>query len=133
MGFRCICDPNFTGSTCSQNINPCSSNPCKEDYTCMNTANGEYMCICIQGVTCPVSFRNFLLSDMLEAKQAKLIASPCSMNTCQNDGICEIVDNDKFACVCKFGYIGKNFFVKRIWRDLQKIEHDTRTLLSVIF
>ena len=107
MGFRCVCDPNYTGSTCSQNINPCSSNPCKEDYTCINSPNGEFMCICIQGVTCPVSFRNYLLSKSPD-NQTKLTNSPCLINTCQNDGMCEIIDNENFACICKFGYIGNS-------------------------
>ena len=108
MGFKCVCDPNYTGSTCTQNINPCASNPCMEGYTCINNPNSEYICICIQGVTCPISFRNLQLTTKSQNTQALLTTSPCSINTCHNDGICEIIDNESYACVCKFGYIGQH-------------------------
>ena len=111
MGFKCNCRTGYTGTTCLTNLNPCSSSPCRPDHTCINSASGGYLCICIQGVSCPISFSS-LLSSIAPINKYKNLnyltvsTSPCSVNTCRNDGICEIKGLDDFICNCKFGYVG---------------------------
>ena len=48
-GVTCICDPGWTGTDCSTDINECDGNPCENGGTC---ADGENMFTC----TCPAAW-----------------------------------------------------------------------------
>lgn len=47
---RCICATGYTGQYCQSPLNPCSSNPCQLNGTCLLTSNSSYQCICANGV-----------------------------------------------------------------------------------
>lgn len=41
----CVCTKGYTGLDCSQDVNECTSNPCKNDGVCVNTM-GSFHCNC---------------------------------------------------------------------------------------
>lgn len=106
-GFKCNCLPNHTGETCEFNLNSCASNPCPNDQVCMNN-EFSYVCLCIKGFSCQTPFSS-LLSSLAPHNSARMIRKfPCSIDTCQNDGVCQTTDGaDDFVCKCKFGYTGE--------------------------
>ncbi|CAF5138147.1 unnamed protein product, partial [Rotaria sp. Silwood1] len=44
----CQCPPNFTGLRCEQEVDFCSSNPCKTNGRCLSDKSG-YRCQCYEG------------------------------------------------------------------------------------
>jgi hypothetical protein len=130
-GFVCECLHNYSGPTCSYNLNSCASNPCSKDQICLNN-DDSYVCVCIQGISCPnspslaplqrranqkltinqnkkFSYLNpFNNSTSTTLPQIKNIDYLCKIGTCINDGICQISPKtNDFFCKCKFGYIGR--------------------------
>ncbi len=105
-GFKCNCMPNHTGETCEFNLNSCASNPCPNDQICMNN-EFSYVCVCIKGFSCQTPFSS-LLSSLAPRNSARMIRKfVCTVDTCQNDGVCETNGEDDYVCKCKFGYTGK--------------------------
>ncbi|XP_043916230.1 cubilin-like [Protopterus annectens] len=51
-GYICVCDPGWTGTNCTENINECASNPCQNGGTCIDGING-YTCTCTSTWTGP--------------------------------------------------------------------------------
>uniref|UniRef100_A0A8D2IQV5 Cubilin n=1 Tax=Varanus komodoensis TaxID=61221 RepID=A0A8D2IQV5_VARKO len=51
-GYTCVCDPGWTGATCMENIDECSSNPCQHGGSCADGVNG-YSCECTSSWTGP--------------------------------------------------------------------------------
>ncbi|KAJ6666703.1 hypothetical protein lerEdw1_020427 [Lerista edwardsae] len=51
-GYNCLCDPGWTGSNCTENIDECVSNPCQHGGTCVDGVNG-YNCECTNTWTGP--------------------------------------------------------------------------------
>ncbi|XP_078391727.1 cubilin [Cetorhinus maximus] len=51
-GYECICDPGWTNTNCTQNINECASNPCQNGGTCTDGVN-SYSCTCTADWTGP--------------------------------------------------------------------------------
>ncbi|XP_076146859.1 cubilin [Alosa pseudoharengus] len=51
-GYRCDCDPGWSGTNCDQNVNECASNPCQNGGTCTDGING-YTCTCTNQWTGP--------------------------------------------------------------------------------
>ncbi|XP_053120680.1 cubilin [Hemicordylus capensis] len=44
-GYNCVCDPGWTGTNCTENMDECSSNPCQHGGSCIDGVNG-YFCEC---------------------------------------------------------------------------------------
>ncbi len=120
-GFVCECLENFKGPTCLYNLNSCASNPCSKDQICLNNRD-TYVCVCIQGISCPNSFGAMSMAPLyrrapkikINYQYARVNNNTnylCKFGTCKNDGICQITsdnnNNQGFVCKCKFGYIGK--------------------------
>ncbi|KAL4217705.1 Basement membrane-specific heparan sulfate proteoglycan core protein [Mactra antiquata] len=119
----CTCEPGYTGTTCSEVLDHCSSLPCVRG-TCLNGTQG-FECICPPGFT------------GVHCESINYCATtPCRHGTCSNmaDGYvcncspgytgtqCEAVDHcssspcvrgrctnrqTEFDCSCPAGYIGK--------------------------
>lgn len=46
--FTCMCVDGYTGNTCAEDIDECSSNPCVNSGECENLIN-SYQCKCLNG------------------------------------------------------------------------------------
>ncbi|XP_010877825.2 LOW QUALITY PROTEIN: protein delta homolog 1 [Esox lucius] len=93
--WQCICEEGWTGSLCDQDANRCSSQPCAENSTCIQTDQGGFLCFCPPGYT---------------GDSCQLRKGPCQANgsPCQNGGTCD--DASGLAaypsCACPLGYAG---------------------------
>ncbi|KAM6900418.1 cubilin [Xenentodon cancila] len=52
-GYFCNCNPGWQGLHCDQNIDECSSNPCQNGGTCVDSING-FTCTCTSQWTGPI-------------------------------------------------------------------------------
>jgi len=48
--FVCICPPEFTGILCENEIDPCASNPCENNGTCIMLSDEDLACMCPVGI-----------------------------------------------------------------------------------
>lgn len=48
-GFICWCPEGYTGTYCETPTNPCSSEPCFRNGTCLAYGNNSYVCVCPTG------------------------------------------------------------------------------------
>uniref|UniRef100_A0A674HWY5 Protein delta homolog 1 n=1 Tax=Terrapene triunguis TaxID=2587831 RepID=A0A674HWY5_9SAUR len=93
--WQCVCEEGWVGSLCDIDIHPCSSKPCTNNSTCIETGDGGYICLCAKGFT---------------GKNCHLKKGPCIINgsPCQNGGTC--VDDNGFAphasCLCLPSFAG---------------------------
>ncbi|XP_054825842.1 protein delta homolog 1 [Eublepharis macularius] len=94
--WQCICDEGWLGSICDTAIHPCSSKPCMNNSTCIETGEGSgYICLCGQGYV---------------GKNCNAKKGPCIVNSslCKNGGTC--MDDNGFApsasCLCLPGFTG---------------------------
>ncbi|XP_077179811.1 protein delta homolog 1 [Paroedura picta] len=95
--WQCTCEEGWLGSLCDTAVHPCSSKPCMNNSTCIETGEGGgYICLCIQGYT---------------GKNCRVRKGPCIVNSspCENGGTC--VDKGGFvpraSCLCLPGFTGK--------------------------
>uniref|UniRef100_A0A3P9JFW3 Delta-like protein n=1 Tax=Oryzias latipes TaxID=8090 RepID=A0A3P9JFW3_ORYLA len=88
--FSCICDPGFSGIYCHENINDCTSNPCRNGGTCIDGVN-SFQCFCPDG---------------WEGELCDLEVNECRHNPCKNGGRCVDLVND-FYCDCANSWKGK--------------------------
>ncbi|KAK6621484.1 hypothetical protein RUM44_001291 [Polyplax serrata] len=89
-GFRCICDPGYTGKYCHENINDCTLNPCLNGGTCVDKIH-SFQCICEEG---------------WEGEICSMDKNECESNPCRNNGTCIDAIAD-FHCTCRNGWKGK--------------------------
>ncbi|XP_049960051.1 protein jagged-1b [Schistocerca serialis cubense] len=94
-GFKCNCDPGFTGKYCHENINDCKVNPCQNGGTCVDKVN-SFQCICKEGWEGDICERN---------------KNECSPSPCHNNGSCLDRMAD-FECICRDGWKGKTCNLK---------------------
>ncbi|XP_005285853.2 protein delta homolog 1 isoform X2 [Chrysemys picta bellii] len=93
--WQCVCEEGWVGSLCDIDIHPCSSKPCTNNSTCIESGDGGYICLCAKGFT---------------GKNCHLKKGPCIINgsPCQNGGTC--VDDNGFAphasCLCLPSFAG---------------------------
>ncbi|XP_026675727.1 cubilin-like [Diaphorina citri] len=53
-GYRCQCEPGFTGKNCEVSMNlSCLNNPCENGGTCTTTSQFEVRCLCPDGYSGP--------------------------------------------------------------------------------
>ncbi|CAG9863615.1 unnamed protein product [Phyllotreta striolata] len=83
IGYKCQCQPGYTGKYCHENINDCKVNPCENGGTCVD-----------KGKTCS-------LKD-----------SHCDHATCKNGGTCQDM-GDAFACRCPPDWDGTTCHIAR--------------------
>ncbi|CAF3912434.1 unnamed protein product [Adineta steineri] len=86
----CQCPPNFTGLRCEQEVDFCSSNPCKDNGRCLSEKSG-YRCQCYEGY-------------IGENCDVHVTSSGCSSNPC-TVGICYQLNQkgDSYVCICPDG------------------------------
>lgn len=64
-GYKCQCQPGYTGIDCDVDIDECQSSPCING-TCVNKVNG-YNCVCqagFNGTRCEKNINECLLNSM---------------------------------------------------------------------
>lgn len=108
-GYKCLCEPQFSGPTCLINLDSCVLNPCPRNHRCVNRGT-TYECVCIDGVSCsPLTFASLVLSLSPHTKlSSQLIQSPCTTMPCLHNGTCIHTEPFKYECKCRFGYSGRN-------------------------
>ncbi|CAF1226026.1 unnamed protein product [Rotaria sordida] len=86
----CQCPPNFTGLRCEQEVDFCSSNPCKTNGRCLSDKSG-YRCQCYEGY-------------MGENCDIQITSSGCASNPC-TVGICYQLNQHttSYVCICPDG------------------------------
>ncbi|XP_057309002.1 fibropellin-1-like isoform X3 [Hydractinia symbiolongicarpus] len=132
--YDCACSGSFTGRHCEDH-NPCYPNPCRYGGAC-HVHENTFQCGCknrYKGDYCEVDrcascddhaycddgachchtgyIGNGLLGDchISEVTSTTVIShAPCIQNPCHNGGTCVDQADDKYKCVCKIGYEGKN-------------------------
>ncbi|KAI8511578.1 hypothetical protein Bbelb_106780 [Branchiostoma belcheri] len=88
-GYKCTCNPGWTGQNCQQDLNECTGNPCQHGR-CVNKAGG-YKCTCNPGWT-----GHNCQQDLNECD-----GNPCKHGRCVNkDG--------GYKCTCNPGWTGQN-------------------------
>ena len=90
-GFRCICRPGYSGSTCADNPNDCSLTPCLNGATCHDGVN-DFVCRCVPG----------FVGALCQTNVDDCLNRPCANGATCHDGV-----ND-FSCDCAPGFSGKD-------------------------
>lgn len=88
-GIFCKCSLPYTGAFCQTENQFCDLNPCKNGGTCEQNSDNTGDCKCSEGY----SGRTCNIKKCEET------------NPCQNSLVCLEID-DKFECLCKFGFTG---------------------------
>lgn len=89
--FTCNCPRGWEGTICHiASPSACTSNPCANGATCVNTVDGSYRCVCREG---------------FEGPDCRSNVDNCQPVPCLNGGKC--VDGDNwFRCECAPGFTG---------------------------
>uniref|UniRef100_A0A8C6D5H0 Crumbs cell polarity complex component 1 n=1 Tax=Moschus moschiferus TaxID=68415 RepID=A0A8C6D5H0_MOSMO len=98
-GYVCICPPGLTGVHCEEDVAECSSSPCRNGGTCVNSPEG-YTCHCPYDPRSGVFYGGRDCSDTLLG---------CADHPCLNNGTCVPHIHDGrhgFDCLCPPGYTG---------------------------
>ncbi|VDK54591.1 unnamed protein product [Anisakis simplex] len=90
------------GRICTK-LDPCETAPCYPGAKCFNMGSaslteGGYRCECPQG----------MIGDGIGREGCyRSNATLCSIDTCYNQGTCQVVSEDEYKCHCNWGYVGK--------------------------
>lgn len=75
----------------------CDNNPCLNGGTCINTWDGNYLCICADG---------FPQDPYINPNCANPTYYACDSSPCQNMGECVNGILSEYTCYCKTGWTG---------------------------
>jgi Notch-like protein len=125
--YKCLCTYGYEGLNCSRNLNQsfCSSNPCRNNGTCLQSPTTEEgICRCQQGyygIFCNEIIKcgneqcrypeQVCLADICMNVTGELY---CLLNECQNGGICL---PDQRQCQCQKGFDGIKCELKSLFCD----------------
>ncbi|XP_013405801.1 fibropellin-1 [Lingula anatina] len=133
---QCLCPDGYTGQYCEDTINPCDSNPCFYNGTCMPLGGLQFRCDCysdFSGQFCERETNHCLSNDCQNGGMCQdlvggfkclcpsnsIYSGPkctdstpvCDQpaNACQNGGTCQpIFENIRSVCNCVAGFTGRN-------------------------
>ncbi|XP_023930468.1 neurogenic locus notch homolog protein 1 isoform X2 [Lingula anatina] len=106
--YTCTCPLHFTGRACeemakpnnaSTNVTECE--PCKNNASCLMTADGGINCVCSANFT----------GENCETKIPEVV-DPCDDLPCLNNGTCTAKDTELYTCECLELYTGENCELK---------------------
>ena len=109
----CLCQPGFTGPTCSQTMSTCQENPCLNGAPCSEDPSGGtgYECEC---------------SSSYQGRHCEAESARCVQNSCQNGGTC-LNQPAGFLCECTNQFSGlrcenparvRSSFLTNLWTKL---------------
>ncbi|KAI3383429.1 hypothetical protein SNEBB_005763 [Seison nebaliae] len=126
----CRCLHGYTGGRCSQRINICISNPCRNDALCQMTNGNDYRCVCpnrYTGKNCEylINCENAVdcngNGQCIDTNGGNVYCDcfpgytgmkcqqqipGCSSNPCMNGGTCTDLSNGYYRCICPSTYNG---------------------------
>ncbi|CAF1380734.1 unnamed protein product [Rotaria magnacalcarata] len=117
----CQCPPNFTGLRCEQEVDLCSSNPCKANGRCQFDKFG-YRCQCFEGYTG-------------ENCDVRIMNSGCASNPC-TVGICYQLNQSgaSYVCICPDGTLNLSCNSQNSTRNPYKLPaFSTTTMTTSLF
>ena len=91
QNYTCLCSNGFQGPSCSIPIDPCQSNPCQNQGSCVRTSAMTYSC------ACPIDY---------EGSRCEKPINLCSNYSCLH-GIAVRTSTFKCECQCEKSYYGK--------------------------
>ena len=117
--FSCKCLPHFKGSSCQNDERPCSSYPCLNNATCINTnMNNSRL-----SFTCECQKENY--GSYCENK-----INLCEYKNCSSNGYCRVSDL-KAECKCLINYYGENCEYEA--SQIKMIKNVQTTSLAICF
>ena len=69
--FVCVCNFGWTGERCNQALNPCDSQPCQNNGTCVSHPNATFTCTCTSsftGTLCQQPQRGTVIETLTETR-----------------------------------------------------------------
>ncbi|CAF4272198.1 unnamed protein product [Rotaria socialis] len=117
----CQCPPNFAGLRCEQEVDLCSSNPCKANGRCQSDKSG-YRCQCFEGYTG-------------EDCDVRIMNSGCASNPC-TVGICYQLNQSgaSYVCICPDGTLNLSCNSQNSTRSPYKLPaFSTTTMTTSLF
>ncbi len=117
-GLVCVCNGNYGGTRCQEDIRPCASSPCINNGTCIEN-------IPEQTFTCHCNLHLFY------GRYCENRVDLCANHTCSDNGFCTTVDNQP-TCTCFSMYSGTNCEIKSA--EKQTIENfiSAASIISII-
>lgn len=96
----CSCDANYTGSTCSTNLDPCFYSPCLNNGTCVSNMTGVVNTTLVN-YTCECSYP-------FSGSNCEIKADVCINTTCSHNGACVSNSTNQPECKCFYLFSGTN-------------------------
>jgi len=119
--YVCQCNQYRTGSSCQIDSRPCSSNPCLNNGTCVNTNNEtSFECICLNNVYYGIYCEN------------KIDLCKNSTICFNNQGNC-IMNETEIMCKCKKDYSGINCEIMSTALVVRNTIINVASLIAIIF
>nr|XP_039258935.1 sushi, nidogen and EGF-like domain-containing protein 1 [Styela clava] len=115
QSWQCTCDAGWGGPKCDRDLKICErTQPCKNQATCINNGNGEYLCVCqkgFSGVNCEIYKPEGMpaIKPTTTKPTTTTRATTSTPKKCTNGGRCRItaMNGGCERCICQPGYVGK--------------------------
>ena len=115
--FVCVCQQNYVGKTCQQNLLPCSHNPCLNNATCyQNASTDDYFCEC---------------GALYFGANCEYKIDVCQNETCSSNGVCKDI-LDLPTCHCFSNYFGDKCQSETTQQKVIKIVTSTSTFIAIV-